>query len=63
MWVREWLTGLNIFCGETRMLEAIPIPRSNVIPLMLPIPEFYGDGAPAAVGIWLGVVAQRVEMS
>ncbi len=44
------------------MLKAIPIPRSNVI-FRMPVPKFYRDRAPAAVGIRLWVVAQRIEMS
>ena len=44
------------------MLEAIPVPRTNVIILELSVHEFYLDGAPPAVGIELRIVTQRIEM-
>src|ERR1700733_6983201 len=55
-------TGRNVFRGETGALQAIPVARANVIVLVLVVHQFYGDGAPATVGIGLGVVTQRIKM-
>jgi hypothetical protein len=59
---RFHLSGRNILRGGSRMLEAIPIPRTNVIVLVLSIHEFNLDRAPPTVGIGLRIVTQRIEV-
>src|SRR5882757_6832419 len=49
--------------AETIGLSAIAVARSNVVFLGVGTNEFYVDGAPAAVGIGLGVVAEGIEMA
>ena len=43
-------------------MQPVAIARANVIALVLLVHEFHADGAPAAVGIRLGVVTQRIKM-
>ena len=48
---------------EAIWLRAVAVACADVVPLHVFADEFDGDGAPAAIGIGLGIVAEGIEMA
>src|ERR1700691_3510883 len=48
--------------GHVSRYRPVAAARADLIFLKLWIRQFHGDGAPAAIWIWLRVVAEKVQM-
>jgi len=52
----------HIACRKPVRSGTISVPRPDVILLQAVAYELYFDGAPSAIGIRLGIIAERVKM-